>query len=193
MLSFHNRSAALGITLLMSSLLWMTACTEPQTQGDVATLEAKFVEATQAESAATAEDIQQIVQQLAAAYIAEVDANPKAPNAPAQLYKAAELYQNNTLEDAQKALSLFDRIIKTYPDDPKAADALFNQGFIYHNTLKDIEKAKAVYLTFLEQYPEHDLVASAEWEIKNLGVPAKELLERIQQADSTAAAPAEGL
>ena len=84
--------------------------------------------------------------------------------------------------DIGKAMEIFDKIINDYPESERAADALFKKGYVYHNTLKDLNKAREIYLTFLEKYPDHELASSAKFEIDNLGVSAKDLLEKIQKS-----------
>ncbi|MEM7370598.1 MAG: tetratricopeptide repeat protein [Bacteroidota bacterium] len=173
----------------LSGIVLLDSCKQQADDNSIEALQEKFREVTSSTSAngpVNQEEIKGVMLQLAQAYEREAEGQADADLAAKNWYKAAELYETNMM-DIGKALQIFDKIIQTYPAHDRAADALFKKGYIYHNTLRDLDKAKVAYLDFLEKYPEHDLVNSARFEIENLGVPAKELLERIQQTDSTEA------
>lgn len=168
------------------------SCKQEADDNSIEALQEKFREVTTSNDGGAPvnqEEIKKVMLQLAQAYEREAEAQQEPNQAADHWYKAAELYETNMM-DIGKALQIFDRIIQNYPDHNRAADALFKKGYIYHNTLRDLDKARVAYLDFLEKYPDHDLVNSAKFEIDNLGVPAKELLERIQQTDSTEASNA---
>lgn len=169
-----------GVLLL---LLLAYGCGGSGEAAAIESLEAQFRTLTQSPGI-DPEAVKTTMRELAEAYAAFAEAQPESPEAPEYLYKAAELYETNML-DPRGAIAVFDRIITNYPGHDRAADALFKKGYVYHNTLNDLPKAREAYMTFLETYPDHDLVASAKFEIENLGVPADELLRRIQMADST--------
>lgn len=172
--------------LLISGLIFMvTACGSESATANLEQLETKYRELTGPNSKATQQDIQGVMSELAGAYEAFATNNPDNPQAPEYLYKAAELFE--PMGNIEKAMTIFDNIISKYPDSEKAPDALFKKGYVYHNTIKDLTQAKTLFMQFLERYPEHELAASAKFEIENLGVPAKDLLEKIQgKTDSTA-------
>lgn len=174
------RSHLAGLTMLAILVL---GCGGASPSASIEQLETRLRELTQSPGI-DPEEVKATMRELAAAYSAQAEARPEAPEAPEYLYKAAELYETNML-DPRAALAVFDQLIATYPEHERAADALFKKGYVYHNILNDLAKAQEAYLTFLETYPEHDLVASAKFEIENLGVPAEELLRRIQSADSS--------
>lgn len=171
-------------------LCWVVlfACTSPQKEETVeeriTRLEAEYKELSGAKGTdLEIEKIQGVMGGLVTAYLEFVDASPNAAEASERLFKAGELYYAN-LQEPQKGIELFDRLLVNYPKSDRAPDALFQQAYIYHNHLKDNEQAEAQYRKFLELYPDHDLAPYAQFEIDNLGVPPNELLKKIQQQDS---------
>lgn len=92
--------------------------------------------------------------------------------------KAKYLSANNQQEEAIEA---YEQLILTYPEDPRAAEALFMQAFILENYLMDKTKAKDKYSDFLKHYPEHELADDAQFSIENLALTDKQLLEMLKQ------------
>jgi tetratricopeptide (TPR) repeat protein len=168
------------LILLIASLA--IACQGEDPQLRLQELEARFEALTDRSSGkgANPESIRTAMVELAEGYLAFVAARPDDPQAPAYLYKAAELYETNML-DLNRSLAIYDQLLEAYPNHPRAADGLFKQGFVYHNTLNELEKARRAYSLFLEKYPDHEMAASARFEIENLGVSTQEIFERIQQ------------
>ncbi|RMG70757.1 MAG: hypothetical protein D6722_08185 [Bacteroidetes bacterium] len=159
------------------------ACGSGDQKAAIEQLEEQFRTLTQ-QPGVNPEEVKASMRELAEAYIAYAESQSEATKAGEFLYRAAELYETNML-DPQAAIGLLDRIIEDYPSHERAADALFKKGYVYHNILNDLPRAREAYMAFLEAYPDHDLVASAKFEIENLGVPADELLRRIQSADTS--------
>jgi tetratricopeptide (TPR) repeat protein len=175
------------IILITLVALVLASCGSQTTEESIVELEAKFKEVTSG-NGINQEEVKDVILKLAAAYETYASENPENPSAPEYLYKSAELYETNMM-DINKAMAIFDKIIADYPDNERAADALFKKGYVYHNTLKDLDKAREAYMSFLEKYPDHELSSSAKFEIDNLGVSAKELLEKIQQNASEDSEP----
>lgn len=84
------------------------------------------------------------------------------------LLKIGEINRSK-IKKYQKAIQVYQQYISKYPENPNTANAMFMIGYVYANDLKNYEKAKQAYNKFIDKYPEHDLVTSAEWELKNLG------------------------
>ncbi|WNJ16031.1 tetratricopeptide repeat protein [Pontibacter sp. G13] len=126
---------------------------------------------------------QAIQRDLAEAYMAYSAEHPTDPQAPEYLYRAGEMFETN-LADFQKAIDVFDQITTKYPDTKRAPDALFRKAYIYHNYFQNFEEAKALFSSFIETYPDDELVPSAEFEIKYMGVPNDELLDKIRKDSS---------
>ncbi len=83
--------------------------------------------------------------------------------------------------DYQQAIDSYDKILKDYPEGPKAVDAIFMTGFIYSNHLNDKENAEKYYNEVVTQYPNHDLAASAKFEIEILGADQADLDSLLQK------------
>lgn len=86
-----------------------------------------------------------------------------------------------TIEEPQKAIEIYSKIIEKMPQHRKAPTAFFMTGFVYANDLKDLEKAKAAYELFLEKFPNDDMAESARGELKNLGKTPEEILKELLQ------------
>ena len=173
-------SAQIKFVLISLATLLFMSCGKPSTKESIEALEAKFKEVTSG-NGINHEEVKEVILELAAAYESYAAENTQDPSSSEFLYKSAELYETNMM-DIGKAMEIFDKIINDYPESERAADALFKKGYVYHNTLKDLNKAREIYLTFLEKYPDHELASSAKFEIDNLGVSAKDLLEKIQKS-----------
>jgi TolA-binding protein len=65
------------------------------------------------------------------------------------------------MAEFEKAISLLDFIIKNFPDDVLADDALFTSAEIYERHLGDKEKAMEIYRDFLTRFPGSVYVAEA--------------------------------
>lgn len=104
--------------------------------------------------------------------------------APVALYETATIYQNRLIkniperESLTKAASLFKDVYDKYPSSNEAAKSLFFAGFIKANDLKEYNEATELYSLFIEKYPQHELAASAQAELDNMGVPAEDILNK---------------
>lgn len=169
------------------ALLSLYGCGEPSIESKVATAEARYAELSNPdgnEVKASREELTTSMRELAENYLLFANEKPDSPDTPERLYKAAELFQVNLL-DVNKAIEIYDRLIESYPDHKRAANALFTKAYVYHNTMHDLDRAKSTYLQFVDRYPDHELVSHAQFELDNLGLSAKEALERIQQNQDT--------
>ncbi|MEZ4826010.1 MAG: tetratricopeptide repeat protein [Bacteroidia bacterium] len=185
------------ILILSAFLLVAQSCKKQPADDSIEALEAKFREATSGGTQdgsqnVNHEEIKKIMADLAAAYEKYATDHPEDQHSAEYLYKAAELYETNMM-NISRSMAIFDKIIQDYPEAERAADALFKKGYVLHNTLKDLDRARTAYLDFLEKYPDHELAASARFEIENLGVDARDLLDRIQhKSDSISRADVGG-
>jgi len=90
-----------------------------------------------------------------------------------------EQYRTKTVEElfeeAQKVSSpkdrirLYERVLETYPDDPRAYEAQFMIGFTYSEELGNYARARIAFATVVAKYPDCDLCDSAKWMLENLG------------------------
>lgn len=104
--------------------------------------------------------------------------NPSDEGAPNFLIDGATIARN--LGDNQRTLELFRWVYEKFPNHPKAADAMFYEGFTYDSDLKDMEKAKVAYEAFMTKYPNHAFVEQAKIMVANLGKTDEELLESLE-------------
>ena len=114
-----------------------------------------------------------------------IEDHPSDSLAPGYLFKAANLSMNSG--DSKKAIELFDRYLKEYPDGINAGLSMFFKAFIYENMIRNLEKAKETYLLFIERYPENDFVKDAEMALQNLGKTPDQIIREFEakrQADS---------
>ncbi len=98
--------------------------------------------------------------------------------------KAEDLFtEAKKLQEEQKydeAVVKYEQLVELHPKSQYAPQSQFMIGFIYANEIKDLEKAKVAYETFLNQYADRSdsgMVASAEWELKNLGKDINEITD----------------
>lgn len=86
-----------------------------------------------------------------------------------ELKQLADEYSNK--EQPEEAIKIYKKLLKEYPDSPKAGEHMFMIGFIYANVIKDYDKGREYYTKFKEQYPDHEFVKNktVDFEIENLG------------------------
>lgn len=76
------------------------------------------------------------------------------------------------------AVAGYERLVQLHPRGKYAPQSQFMVGFICANELKQLDKAESAYKTFLEKYSskaDSGMVASAQWELKNLGKDINEI------------------
>ena len=69
----------------------------------------------------------------------------------------------------QKAIKIYEKILKNYPQSSNCHKAFFMIGFIYSEQLKDYKKAQEVFQKMIEKYPNCDLSDDAKFMIENMG------------------------
>lgn len=178
---------AFAFILLSMALLLGTGCSSSQASEDaISTLENRYQELlNQPGNEVQVEQVWASMRELAAAYEERSQSDIPVDEAVNDLYRAAELYGG--ADQYPKALEIFDQIIGRFPAHKRAADALFQKGFIFNNHLKDTASARVAYTAFIQQYPDDPLADDAQMEIERLGIPTEEWFDRfINQKDSTA-------
>lgn len=103
---------------------------------------------------------------------------PKDAKSAAMLNKAAE--NAYYTQQYQRSLYLYEWLEAAYPDDDKAAQALFMRAFIYDNDLKQYDLAKPLYELFLQKYPKDDFADDAQVLLKNLGKSPEEMIQELE-------------
>ncbi len=104
---------------------------------------------------------------------------PKNDKSAEYLHKAGETARS--IRKFPMALSFYEWICERYPEHPKAAQALFLQGFTYDNDLKDLEKARALYTAFIEKYPNDDFADDTQFLLDNLGKDDEEIIQQFSE------------
>jgi len=109
----------------------------------------------------------------------ETDLAPKALNELALIYQNRQIKNLSEMESYIKAAATYKKLYDKYPDNDLAAYSLFMSGFLLANDpVRKYEEATETYRLFLEKFPDNELAASAKAEIENMGIPAKEILEK---------------
>jgi len=121
----------------------------------------------------------QTANELIQAYQDFAENHKDSPEAPAYLYKAADLSLN--INKSKESLDLYNRIIYQYPDYQKVPECLFLMGYIYENYFQELGKAKEIYESFLSKYPNHDFADDARVSIENLGKSPEELIRLFEE------------
>ncbi len=119
--------------------------------------------------------------QLMGQYEAFAKAFPDDGQSAHYLSKAAEVARLN--QDFDKAIGIYEEIIKTYPQAKEAPKALFMKGFTLDNDLKKIEEAKQVYEEFLQKYPNDDFADDTQFLLKNLGKSEEEIIQQFEKGN----------
>lgn len=95
-----------------------------------------------------------------------------------ELFEQARLHQEN--QEYDKAIDVYQKIVKLNPQGERSDEAQFMVGFIYANDLNDQENARAAYETFLDRYSataDSGMILSAEWELEHIGRDITEIDE----------------
>jgi TolA-binding protein len=109
---------------------------------------------------------------------------PEDALAPEATVRLATIYQNKLVknisenESLLKSLELFKSVYEKYPSSEQAPMGLFMAGFVQANELHDYDGATETYNTFLRDYPDHELAASAQEELDNMGLTPEEVLQK---------------
>lgn len=97
--------------------------------------------------------------ELATAFLTYADKFPEDKKAQEYVYKAGSLYIG--MKNGPKAIEVFQRYIKSYPEGANIGQAYFNIAFVYENQLHDKPKAIEAYKTYISKFPNHPLAKDA--------------------------------
>jgi len=110
---------------------------------------------------------------------------PEDPMSAEVLYKAALMAMTlakvtekpaETHLYSQKALTIFDNILRIYPDFNGIKNCMFNKGVVYDDILHDYENAEIFYKAFIAKYPTDTLAINLEVYLQYLGKSPEEIL-----------------
>ncbi|MEM9983674.1 MAG: tetratricopeptide repeat protein, partial [Bacteroidota bacterium] len=106
--------------------------------------------------------------ELAQEYISSAEESADGPDPAAALWAASTILVELDAHQVE-ALPLLQTIFKTYPDHPRAGEALFQLGYLQANFLGDTLGAQFAFGQFLERYPDHPLSVNVPVELRQLG------------------------
>ena len=122
-------------------------------------------------------------------YIAQTEefseVNPEDPMAAEFLYKGGLLAMTvakssrnpeETQQYSQKALAIFDNILKIYPDFSGVNNCILNKGVVYDDILHDYDNAEIYYREFMARYPNDTLAIKLEPYLQYLGKSPDEIM-----------------
>ncbi len=105
--------------------------------------------------------------------------NPAYSKTPVSLAAIAELYEEmgrvfSSDSYYLESIKTYRLLMKEYPQNRLARDALFTIGEIYRTDLEDPEEARKAYEDFIVMFPKSDKVGDAREKLKHLGRQATE-------------------
>jgi outer membrane protein assembly factor BamD (BamD/ComL family) len=112
-------------------------------------------------------------------YAAYVQRFPLDSLAPDMLRKAAAT--SGDLGEHEKAVMLYDRLIKDYPQWPRTQDACYFRAFEIDNGLKKKGEAKQAYEEFIAKYPDNQFADDAKKMIEYMQYSDEELMEKFRK------------
>ena len=117
-----------------------------------------------------------VAENLTTLYLNFSDKYPTDSLAPVYLFKAADIQSN--LLHTERAISLFNRVIDSYPDFEEVPMCYFLIGNAYE--LNDqYDEARAAYQLFIDKYPDHFMAEQTRIMLPRVGMTPEEMLEDI--------------
>lgn len=123
------------------------------------------------------------LQTLMDLYVNYTEKYPEDTMTPELLMRAADIAVN--LNQADYAITLYNKIYNQYPDFSKRPEALFMTAFSYENYVGKLDLAKEHYELFIQQYPDHELLETAKICLDNLGKSPEELILEMMQKEAS--------
>ena len=158
-------------TAILLFLALFAACQS----GPDKTAMAESIKTLEKEVGASAQPAPDQVGALQNALVGYADAFPTDSLSVKYLSKAGETAR--LLRQFDKALEIFGKIEKNYPNSREAAAAMFMKAFTLDNDLKKLEEAKLAYEAFLQKYPNDEFADDAQFLLKNLGKSPEEIIK----------------
>lgn len=168
------------ILMIILPAIIITACStgNPNPEKKIKKLENELF----TEEAIFDDDAREKALELVQAYLDFAEQNPDDPQSPDYLFKAGDITMN--LDNAGKAISIYNRIIYSYPDYEKSPECLFLVAYIHENHLMNYGKAKELYEMFIEKYPDNEFADDAQMSIRNMGKTPEELIKEFEQQNA---------
>lgn len=96
-------------------------------------------------------------------------------------------YYERNLYHFQRAMEIWDKLVKDYPNYARLVDVMFYQGYMAENEMKDLTKARAIYEDFIRRWPNHTYTPTVRAALDHLGKTPEQVYDEIKkkEADST--------
>ena len=115
-------------------------------------------------------------------YLAYAAEHPLDSLAPEYIFRAAQV--STGLDKNERAIKLYDRIIRNYPGWVKIPETRFMKGFTYDNHMDQKGAAKQAYEELIYEHPDHELAAQAKQLIDNMQFSDEELIKKWKEENS---------
>lgn len=177
-----------GTILLFAMAMVFLSCGEKAPAGTEETASTNASEATQAQQRIRAmEDSlsdkalfdRRRLMGLRDVYAAYAERFPLDSLAPDMLRKAAAT--SGDVGEHEKAVMLYDRLIKNYPQWHRTPDVYYFRAFEIENGLKKKGEAKTAYEEFIAKYPDNQFADDAKKMIEYMQYSDEELMEKFRK------------
>lgn len=117
---------------------------------------------------------------------------PDGKRAPDAIFSAGLAYRNlyestANEEDANASVKKFDDLVRRYPKDRLADDALFNIATLQQEALKDTDSSTKTFYRLIKWYPDGDMAGRAEEYLDSLGAEkSPDLVRKTRQTKPNA-------
>ncbi|MCC6726999.1 MAG: tetratricopeptide repeat protein [Saprospiraceae bacterium] len=162
-------------TILSLTIVLFAACQSGPSKEEMAASIQKIQQEIAAEQQPTPEKMVALQNEL----LLYSDAFPEDSTSMKYLAKAGETAR--LLQQFDKALEIFSKIEKNYPNTKEAGAAMFMKAFTLDNDLKRLDEAKTAYEAFLQKYPKDEFADDAQFLLKNLGKSPEELIKEFEK------------
>ncbi len=130
------------------------------------------------------------VMELRDVYLAYAQRFPLDSLSPDMLRKAAS--NSGDLGEHDKAIALWERLIKDYPTWPRTPDAYYFRAFEIENGLGKKGEAKTAYEEFIAKYPDNQFADDAAKMIEYMKYTDEELIEMFKKKNGEQTGDAAG-
>jgi len=171
----------IAITLIFSSMLLFSCVTnESKTEVVEETISISDINKLEAElfNVNNATPDMAKAKKLAELYIEYAELYPNDTNSPEFLFKASDISMN--VHSPRLTISLFDKILTTYPNYENVPTIMFLKGFVYEDQLNDYVNAEKYYTEFLDKFPDSDFADDAIVSLNNLGKSPEQLIKEFE-------------
>lgn len=178
------------LTFLLVSMFFVASCqpdkqrpeTTPEVEGEIdreslltsiTAIENEFKQATRLDVDKTkAEDLIDKTIQFAQSF-------PRDSMTPELVFRTAQVAR--AIKEYGRAIQMFGKVHREFPDNERAPTALFLQAFIFENELGAKKEAKKYYEHFISKYPDNQMASQVEQILKVIDKSPEELVREFQE------------